>query len=190
MIRHIRIAQHAVVSGLLACTFAVSAQVEAPPAQAQASTDTAAQAQQDAQAATAPAGEAPVETGTQPQRAAAKTVPALQIVWNCGKCEQNPKIVPLIQERYAMEANEAGYTVSSDARIAAEIVDFRQRNPGMRIMFGVMSGKDRLQLKLIHNGVEHTVGDSSANIIQGQNALCADVAQQIYKLVTRVQNAG
>lgn len=189
MIRYIRIAQHAVFTGLLACTFAVSAQVEAPPAEEQTGAETAVQAPQDTQAATAPASEAPAKTGTAPQRPEAKTVPALEIVWNCGKCEQNPKIVPLIQERYAMEANEAGYTVSSDARIAAEIVDFRQRNPGMRIMFGVMSGKDRLQLKLIHNGVEHTVGDSSANIIQGQNALCADVARQIYKLVTSVQNA-
>lgn len=87
-------------------------------------------------------------------------------------------------ERYAAEASKAGYAVSTSETVTADIVDFRQRPPGMRVMFGVMSGKDRLMLKLTYGGVEHTIGDSSANIIQGQNALCADVAEQISKIMT------
>lgn len=114
----------------------------------------------------------------------ANTVPALDITWNCGKCEQNPKIVPLIIERYTAEAQEAGYSVSSSETAKAEIVDFRQRNPGLRIAFGVMGGKDRLQLRLMRDGGAIDIGDSSANIIQGQNALCADVARQLFRVMT------
>jgi hypothetical protein len=114
----------------------------------------------------------------------ANTVPALDITWNCGKCEQNPKIVPLIIERYTAEAREAGYSVSSSETAKADIVDFRQRNPGLRIAFGVMGGKDRLQLRLMRDGGAIDIGDSSANIIQGQNALCADVARQLFRVMT------
>ncbi len=115
---------------------------------------------------------------------AVKSVPALSISWNCGDCAQTPKIIPLIVERYALEAGKAGYAVSTSETVAADIVDFRQRPPGIRVMFGVMGGKDRLKLKLTYGGVQHTVGDSSANIVQGQNALCADVAEQLYKIMT------
>lgn len=121
---------------------------------------------------------------TTPAEPTANTVPALDITWNCGKCEQNPKIVPLIIERYTAEALEAGYSVSSSETAKAEIVDFRQRNPGLRIAFGVMGGKDRLQLRLMRDGGAIDIGDSSANIIQGQNALCADVARQLFRVMT------
>ncbi len=117
----------------------------------------------------------------------ANTVPSLNIVWNCGTCEHNPKIAPLIAERYADEAKKAGFSVSTTDVANADITDFRQRNPGLRVMFGVMGGKDRLQLKLIHNGTPVTVGDSSANTIQGQNALCADVAKQLFQLMSGTQ---
>lgn len=123
-------------------------------------------------------------TTTTAAEPAANTVPALDITWNCGKCEQNPKIVPLIIERYTAEAREAGYSVSTSETAKAEIVDFRQRNPGLRIAFGVMGGKDRLQLRLMRDGGAIDIGDSSANIIQGQNALCADVARQLFRVMT------
>lgn len=137
-----------------------------------------------AQAGAEQASPASATTGTATAEPSTNTVPALDITWNCGKCEQNPKIVPLIIERYTAEAREAGYSVSSSETAKAEIVDFRQRNPGLRIAFGVMGGKDRLQLRLMREGGAIDIGDSSANIIQGQNALCADVARQLFRVMT------
>ena len=139
---------------------------------------------QDAEATparTQQAGSAADAAGTGAQQ---KTVPALEIAWNCGDCAHNDKIVPLIRERYAEAARTAGYDVSARDTVSAEIVDFRQRPPGVRVMFGVMSGRDRLRLKVLRDGREHVVGDTSANIIQGQNALCAEVAKQLFRLMT------
>jgi len=119
-----------------------------------------------------------------PVSATAKTVPSLDIRWNCGDCAHNDKIIPLIQERYASEAQAAGYTISADDTVATEIVDFRQRPPGVRVMFGVMSGKDRLRLKAVRDGQEYFVGDTSANAIQGQNALCAEAGKQLFRVMT------
>lgn len=152
---------------LLLCAGSVSAQDAAP-----------------AQAGPEQANTTAATTAATTAEPSANTVPALDITWNCGKCEQNPKIVPLVIERYTAEAQEAGYSVSSSETAKAEIVDFRQRNPGLRIAFGVMGGKDRLQLRLMRDGGAIDIGDSSANIIQGQNALCADVARQLFRVMT------
>lgn len=134
----------------------------------------------DTAPAPAPAADAQRDVAPVPE----KTVPSLDIRWNCGNCDHNDKIIPLIQERYASEAEAAGYAVSADETVQTEIVDFRQRPPGVRVMFGVMSGKDRLRLKALHDGQEYFVGDTSANIIQGQNALCSEAAKQLFRVMT------
>lgn len=153
---------------LLACG-AVSAQ-DSTPEQATAETT------QQTAPLTASAPAAQVEP-------AAKTIPALDIAWNCDECTHNEKIVPLIVERYTAEARKNGYTVSSTETAKAEIVDFHQRNIGLRIAFGFMSGRDRLQLKLKHGDTERLVGDSTGIAGRGQNALCASVGEQLFQIM-------
>ena len=110
--------------------------------------------------------------------AAANTVPKLNIVWDCGKCEVNEKVIPLIEDFYRAEAAKRGLTVSDTETVDAKIHDFRQRPPGVRVMAGIMAGKDRLGLTLNYKSEEIVVKDYSANAMQGMNALCESVAKQ------------
>ena len=113
----------------------------------------------------------------------AKVVPKLNIAWDCGKCTVNEKVIPLIEEAYRAEAAKSGRTVSATQSVDARIHDFRQRNPGTRVMLGIMAGKDRLGLKISYKGQEIAVSDYSANAVQGMNALCESVGQNAYKQV-------
>lgn len=106
------------------------------------------------------------------------TVPGLAIAWDCGDCGQNALIVPLIKQDYANAAAARSLKVSTEKYVTARIVDFRQRPPGVRVMFGVMSGKDRLRLEIKHGDQVITVGDTAATAIHGQNSLCENVAKE------------
>ena len=111
----------------------------------------------------------------------AKTVPKLNITWDCGACKVNEKVIPLVEEAYRAEAAKRGRTVSATESVDARIHDFRQRNPGNRVMFGVMAGKDRLGLKISYKGEDIAVSDYSANAVEGMNALCESVGQNAFK---------
>ncbi|MES9943062.1 MAG: hypothetical protein ABW104_19905 [Candidatus Thiodiazotropha sp. 6PLUC2] len=113
-------------------------------------------------------------------------VPKLNITWNCGSCTHNEKIIPLIQQAYRKEAQSSGQSVSSTEIAEVEIIEFRQRNPGVRVMFGVMAGKDRLGLRINYKGNEYYTSDYSANVVQGMNHLCAAVASETYQKLDMV----
>jgi hypothetical protein len=111
----------------------------------------------------------------------ASSVPKLNIIWNCGSCTHNAKVVPLLKQAYAEAAMSSGRSISSTEIAEVEIVEFRQRNPGVRVMFGVMAGKDRLSLKITYKGGEYYTSDYSANVIQGMNHLCSAVASEAFQ---------
>ena len=120
----------------------------------------------------------------------AKVVPKLNIAWDCGKCTVNEKVIPLIEEAYRAEAAKSGRTVSATQSVDARIHDFRQRNPGTRVMLGIMAGKDRLGLKISYKGQEFNVGDYSANAIEGMNALCESVGTEAFEKISKMLGAG
>ncbi len=111
-------------------------------------------------------------------------VPKLEIRWDCGSCTQNPKVIPLIQQAYREAAVSNGRKISQSDVAEVSIVDFRQRNPGMRVMFGVMAGKDKLGLMIHYKGETYSVGDDSLNVIQGMNHLCAAAASEVYRTLS------
>lgn len=110
--------------------------------------------------------------------------PKLSIRWNCGDCAVNDKVIPLIEESYAAEVVKNNQTISEDDVASVEITSYRQRSPGMRVMFGFMAGKDRISLKVTYKGKEFTAEDYSANAISGMNSLCASVAKISYSKIT------
>jgi hypothetical protein len=114
---------------------------------------------------------------------AANTMPKLNVTWDCGECTVNEKVIPLLEEFYRAEAVKNGKTVSDTEIVDARIHDYRQRNPGARVMLGIMAGKDRLGLKISYNGEELVATDYSANAVQGMNALCESVAKKAYKQI-------
>lgn len=108
------------------------------------------------------------------------TVPKLNITWDCGDCERNDKVVPLIERAYAAEARKNSLAVSETDVAEVAITDIRQRPPGVRVMFGFMAGKDRLGLRIRYLRQEYAVSDTSANAIMGLNYLSESVGKRAY----------
>lgn len=113
-----------------------------------------------------------------------KTVPKLNIVWNCGDCTQNEKVIPLIEDTYRSEAAKDGKVISETESADVAIVTYRQRPPGRRVMMGVFAGKDTLELKINYKGNESSASDYSANVLQGMNHLCESVGKRAYKNIS------
>ena len=129
-----------------------------------------------------PAPEAPAAAAADaaPHAALApKQLPKLVLRWDCGKCEQNAKVLPLIEQGYAAEAAAAGYTISDSETAELAITEYRQRAPGMRVMLGFMAGKDVLNTRVTFRGNELVAKDYSANAFQGMNSLCNAVAKKV-----------
>lgn len=132
-------------------------------------------------AASAFAQDAPESSASPPAAASSQaSVPKLHIVWDCGECEHNDKVPPLIEQAYAEEAQKHSVAVSETEIAEATITDIRQRPPGVRVMFGVMAGRDRLALRIVYRDRDHEVKDTSSNIIQGLNSLSASVGRKAY----------
>lgn len=124
----------------------------------------------------APAMEPAVAAPTDPRH-----VPKLNIRWDCGECERNDKVPPLIEQAYAEEAAENQARVSDSDVAEVAIVDIRQRPPGVRVMFGVMAGRDRLGLRVKYRDRVFEVSDTSANIVMGLNHLSASVGKSVFE---------
>lgn len=114
-------------------------------------------------------------------------VPKLVVGWNCEKCHPaNPKVPPLVEQFYKEAAARDGRAVDEGSVVDGAITTFRQRNPGLRVMVGIMAGKDKLILTVTYKGTTFTAGDYSANAIEGMNALCESVAKDIYKKIVAI----
>lgn len=126
----------------------------------------------------------PADAVAEPDAAAKATLapgqlPKLVLRWDCGKCEKNDKVLPLIEQSYAAQAAAAGYTISDAETAEVAITEYRQRAPGMRVMLGFMAGKDVLTTRLTFRGTDVVAKDYSANALQGMNSLCAAVSKKV-----------
>lgn len=117
------------------------------------------------------------ETASPAAQAASGQLPQLLIKWDCGNCEVNDKVIPLLQQRYTEAVAQAGKQISSSDTAEVSITDYRQRNPAARVMLGFMAGKDRLGVAIKYKGKQFLASDYSANAMQGMNALCDLVAK-------------
>jgi len=117
-------------------------------------------------------------------------VPKLVVSWSCEKCHPaNPKVPPLLEQFYKEAADRDGRAIDEANVVNGAITTFRQRNPGLRVMVGIMAGKDRLILTVTYKGTTFTAGDYSANAIEGMNYLCESVAKDIYKKIVEIDGA-
>ncbi len=125
-----------------------------------------------------------VARGADTPRAA---VPKLVVSWSCDKCHPaNPKVPPLVEQFYKEAAEHDGRAVDENNVLSGAITTFRQRNPGLRVMVGIMAGKDRLIMTVTYKGTTFTAGDYSANAVEGMNYLCESVAKDIYKKIVEI----
>ena len=113
-------------------------------------------------------------------------MPQLVVKWACDTCEVNEKVIPLLDKSYSNEVTKNGQVIANDEIAEAVIVEFRQRNPANRSLFGVFAGKDILALKIKYKGKELLARDYHANAWQGMNALCESVAQISYQKIAEL----
>jgi len=143
---------------------------------AEAAAKAAAEAAEAAEAARAQATAA-----AEASNAAVRSVPKLNIRWDCGECEHNDKVPPLIELAYAEQAAARWLDVSATEVADVAIIDIRQRPPGVRVMFGIMAGRDRLGLRVRYAGKEFEVSDTSSNSIMGLDHLSASVGESVFE---------
>jgi len=105
-------------------------------------------------------------------------LPKLLITWNCGACEQNEKVPPLIEKEYSDYATAHGYRVSESEAAGVEIAKYHQRPPAARAMLGAFAGKDTLGVQVTFRGDKFVASDYNANAWFGMNDLCRSVAQK------------
>ncbi len=120
---------------------------------------------------------------------AAHQVPRVVLRWDCGDCETNEKVFPQIEKAYASNAAAKGFSVSDAETAEIVVVKYRQRPPGVRVMFGFMAGKDILETRVTFRGADFLAGDYSANAFHGMDSLCDAVAQMAFdKLLASLQS--
>jgi hypothetical protein len=113
-------------------------------------------------------------------RLGVREVPSLAVVWACENCGHNDRVADLIAQSYAAAAAARGYRVSRTETAKVSITDFRQRPVAMRVMFGMMAGKDRLGVQTEFRGRTTLAGDTVLNAWMGMNSLCDTVGQQTF----------
>ncbi|WP_211473578.1 hypothetical protein [Collimonas humicola] len=117
-------------------------------------------------------------------------VPRLAIRWDCKEeCTVNEKVAPLIEKGYADAAMKQGYAVSDSETAEMVITDYRQRPPGVRVMFGFLAGRDRLGVRIVYHAQERKAEDYYANSWLGMNSLCESVAQKSYSEIVTIVKA-
>ena len=126
-----------------------------------------------------------VESAPPGATAGAAGVPALEIEWNCGNCKPNDKVPALIQSAYAAAAGASHVGVVDADAVHVTITEFRQRNPAMRSLFGVMAGKDSMAVKLSWHGKQATAREYEANAFHGMNAIAESVGKQTFRAVEK-----
>ncbi len=117
--------------------------------------------------------------------AVAAGVPALEIEWSCGDCKPNDKVPPLIESAYAAAAGAGHVGVADGDKVHVTITEFRQRNPALRSLFGIMAGKDAMTVKLSWHGKQATAREYEANAFHGMNAIAESVGKQSFRAVQK-----
>jgi hypothetical protein len=134
----------------------------------------------------APVGSAPLATSRGPVEIGTRAglapmeVPKLQVIWDCGKCEENLKVAPLIAQAYASMAASKGFTVSTTQTAAMTIHRYRQRPVAVRVLFGIMAGTDYLKTRVQFDGKTVIAEDYSANAMYGMDRLCDVVGPKAF----------
>jgi len=161
---------------LLALLFHFGALADAPPQEPEAAASAPEMAMPAASTAAVPQDSAPAAATA--HSLATRQMPKLLLNWNCGSCEHNDKVLPLIEQEYAKQAQAKGYVISDAETAELSITEYRQRPPAMRAMFGVFAGKDILRTVVRFRDKSFVAGDYMANAWQGMNSLCASVAKK------------
>lgn len=121
-------------------------------------------------------------------RLAPRQVPRLNISWNCGACTPDPAVATMISSSYYKLASTGGYAVSDAETATMSIIDFAQRAPMMRMVFGVFAGKDMVSAQTVFRGETIAAEDTARTAVNGINAVSEAIGTQTFKRISAKVN--
>lgn len=86
-----------------------------------------------------------------------KSVPALAVVVDCGKCKVRPTVPELIRSSYAAAAAKAGVPIAGDTQMTLTITDYTERGMAIRVASLIVGPpamilKDEIKAVAVVNG--------------------------------------
>lgn len=113
-----------------------------------------------------------------------RQVPKLVVNWVCRDCQVNDRVPAMIVSAYLRAASASGYTVSGAETAKVSIVQFSERKPALRTMFGQLAGSDSLTTQTVFRGqqtmAQDTLTDSSMDI----DLVGAHIGEQTFRNLT------
>lgn len=110
-------------------------------------------------------------------------LPRLKVRWECGDCSPSPKVIEALETAYAKAAAGRGVAVSDNVTAELTITEFRQRPPALRVLVGILAGKDVLKASLNYRGRTYQAEDYSANAWTGMNRICDVVTEDLVRQI-------
>lgn len=136
-------------------------------------------------AAPPPGGYATPAPGTSYNRGqlGPRQVPALAIEWACTGCVVNTRIPGLIDEAYRRAAIARGLSVVPSEQATFSIVQYSERQPALRTMFGKFAGQDALEAQTVFRGksvaARRVATESTESIEQVVDNVASETLRQL-----------
>ena len=112
-----------------------------------------------------------------------RQVPALAIQWACTGCAVNDRIPGLINEAYRRNAMARGFSVVPSEQANMAIVQYNERQPAMRTMFGKFAGHDTLQTQTVFRGkavdARRVATESTETMEQVADSVASETLRQL-----------
>lgn len=109
---------------------------------------------------------------------AAKTIPALKVVPDCGACQIGESVRGALVGSYLDTAKKSGYTITEEQTAVLKISDYSERSAAGRAIFGVFAGTDNIKGTLSYEGQSFGVEDTARSAIFGIEAVARNVGEE------------
>ena len=113
-----------------------------------------------------------------------REVPQLSINWGCRDCAANERVPALISAAYARAAMAAGYKVSGMETANVSIVEFAERQPALRMMFGKFAGLDRMSTQTTFRGQRMLAQDTATESTMSIETVSERIGAQTFRNLT------
>jgi hypothetical protein len=120
-----------------------------------------------------------------PARAAAREVPKVRVVLDCGACEVKPGIAELIVEGYEMAVSGAQAKIVAQREALVVIKEYSARDDAARFMLGAFAGKDEIKAAVAYQEKTFMVEDYYVNAWLGIDHLARKIGELVFEGVSQ-----
>ena len=113
-----------------------------------------------------------------------RQVPKLMVSWGCRDCQGNDGVPAMIVSAYLHAASASGFTVSDAETARVSIVQYSERKPALRTMFGHLAGSDSLTTQTVFRGQQTMAQDSVTDSSMDMKLVSAHIGEQTFRNLT------